>query len=196
MVDRLFPLRVLLPRRGEKLQKAEPLLAFRAHLVDGLRRRDDVAQKLEFSDLDPATVFQPEVGRIVGAEIDPAGIAESQRAGTEDAIFRIGMFACEEVLQLHRPVELEHFLAGKHTYAEYRIFGSRTLTLCNTCWIDFGSYNPSYFGLKDGRRIQVGELEFLRDIIPPPETIDKVCPECEKRLGFLEFLASAREQHA
>src|SRR4051794_5038082 len=39
----------------------------------------------------------------------------------------------------HDPEELEHLSAGRHTYAELRIFGL-TIVLCNFCWVDFSSY--------------------------------------------------------
>ena len=95
----------------------------------------------------------------------------------------------------HDPVELQHFIEGKHTYAEYRIFGPHSLVLCNFCQVDFGSYDPTYFGLPPTARIGFEYMSFVRDVIPPPHTFDKVCPQCHCRLGFLQFVSAARELH-
>src|ERR1043165_629870 len=82
----------------------------------------------------------------------------------------------------HDPDELQHFLEGKHTYAEYRIFGPLSLILCNFCQVDFGSYDPKYFGLHRTARIGFEHMSFVRDFVPEPHTFDKVCPECHRRL--------------
>ena len=95
----------------------------------------------------------------------------------------------------HDPVELQHFVEGKHTYAEYRIFGPLSLVLCNFCQADFGSYDPTYFGLPRTARIGLGHMTFVRDVTPLPHTFDKFCPECHSRLSFLQFLSAARDFH-
>jgi hypothetical protein len=46
----------------------------------------------------------------------------------------------------HLAIELEHLASGRHTYAEYRVFGE-CIVLCNFCRVDFSSYDPEYFGL-------------------------------------------------
>jgi hypothetical protein len=46
------------------------------------------------------------------------------------------------------PEEIEHVKAGKHTYAEWRIFSELSLVLCNFCYVDFGSYDPTFFGCR------------------------------------------------
>lgn len=95
----------------------------------------------------------------------------------------------------HDPVELQHFTEGKHTFAEYRIFGSLSLVLCDFCQVDFGSYDPTYFGLPATARIGFGHMSLIRDYQPPQQTFDKVCPECHRRLSFLQFVSNARELH-
>jgi|KBSMisStaDraftv2_1062788.scaffolds.fasta_scaffold50604_4 hypothetical protein len=92
--------------------------------------------------------------------------------------------------------DLDHASAGKHTYAEYRIFGDLSLVLCDFCSVDFSSYDPTYFGLQRGARIGPGERawQFVRDV-PAVIAKDKCCTHCNRRLKFLEFLLHARELH-
>ena len=92
------------------------------------------------------------------------------------------------------PREIEDVRAGKHTYAEYRIFGKLSLVLCNICQADFSSYDPTYFGLPHGRRVGLENRrwEFVRDV-QPVITKDKCCVKCGYRLPFLEFIVRARE---
>jgi hypothetical protein len=92
------------------------------------------------------------------------------------------------------PAGLEDAHAGKHTYAEYRIFGDLSLVLCDFCKFDFTSYDPTFFGLPRGTRIGLRELEwqFIRDV-PLTITKDKCCTACGYRLPFLKFVLQARE---
>ncbi|MBL8206140.1 MAG: hypothetical protein JNM09_18035 [Blastocatellia bacterium] len=96
----------------------------------------------------------------------------------------------------HREQEIEHALAGKHTYAEMRIFGDLTLVLCNFCMVDFGSYHPEYFGLPPNARIGFDKMQLVRELDQVQITKDKCCPTCGHRLPFLEFLVAARELHS
>lgn len=95
----------------------------------------------------------------------------------------------------HDPVELQHFAEGRHTYAEYRVFGPLSLVLCSFCQVDFGSYDPGYFGLPATAHIGFEHMSLIRNITPQPHTFDKICPECCRRLSFLEFVSTARERH-
>lgn len=95
----------------------------------------------------------------------------------------------------HDPQELQHFAEGRHTYAEYCIFDSLSLVLCNFCQVDFGSYDPTYFGLPASARIGFQYMSFVRHVDPPQRTFDKVCLECHRRLSFLQFVSAARELH-
>ena len=98
----------------------------------------------------------------------------------------------------HLEQELAHLVAGKHEYAEYRVFGL-SVVLCNFCKVDFGSNDPTYFGLSgmfDRDRASLENFEFVRRV--GPETAarrDKYCPDCDRRLAFLVFLLAARSRH-
>jgi hypothetical protein len=96
----------------------------------------------------------------------------------------------------HDPVEIEHARAGKHTYADYRIFGDLSLVLCNFCEADFTSYDPAFFGLPRGTHLGPGarDWQFIRDV-PVAVTKDKCCAACGHRLPFLEFVMQARALH-
>ena len=94
------------------------------------------------------------------------------------------------------PTEVEHARQGKHTYAEYRIFGDLSLVLCNFCQVDFTSYDPTFFNLPREKRIGLGEkgFQFVREV-QPVVTKGKCCPQCRLPLPFLEFVVRAREFH-
>lgn len=83
---------------------------------------------------------------------------------------------------------------GKHTYSEQRIFGDLSLVLCNFCMVDFGSMDPTYFGLPRSAQIGYEHMQFVRDV-KAETTKDKFCPTCQRRLAYLQFVAKAREQH-
>ena len=94
------------------------------------------------------------------------------------------------------PREIDEARAGKHTYAEYRIFGELSLVLCNFCQVDFSSIDPTFFGLSRGTRVGLESgWQFVRDV-QPVITNDKCCPKCGYRLPFLEFIVHARELHS
>ncbi|WP_395742026.1 hypothetical protein [Prosthecobacter sp.] len=96
----------------------------------------------------------------------------------------------------HHPEELQHLREGKHQYAEYEAFGKLPIVLCNFCWIDFLSYDPAYFGVSPRKLRAACPFPLLRVIYPPPEhTWDNVCPECQRRLAWLDFVVAARKLH-
>jgi hypothetical protein len=95
----------------------------------------------------------------------------------------------------HLPHEIEHALAGKHTYAEMRIFDDLSLVLCNFCQVDFGSFQQDFFGLPHTANIGYEKMQFLRDVTEVFIGKDKYCPQCNLRLAFLKFVAAAREIH-
>jgi hypothetical protein len=91
--------------------------------------------------------------------------------------------------------EIGEARSGHHTYSEWRIFGDLSLVLCDFCSSDFGSYNPTFFGLPHGRRIGMESgWQFVREV-DPVITRDKCCSRCGYRLAFLEFVVHARELH-
>jgi hypothetical protein len=63
------------------------------------------------------------------------------------------------------------------------------------CQVDFGSYDPTFFGLPKDARIGYGKMQFVRVVEDVHIGKDKYCPECGYRLAFLEFLEKARELH-
>lgn len=98
---------------------------------------------------------------------------------------------CEECGHLEE--ELNHYKS--HRYAEMRIFGELSLILCDFCQVDFGSYNPEFFGLPHQKSIGLHTMQFIRSIENVSIRKDKCCPECHHRLPFLRFVCQARELH-
>lgn len=92
----------------------------------------------------------------------------------------------------HLPEELEHFSQGLHTYAEVEVFEGLSLILCNFCQVDFGSYDLAYFG--ENARTSPHYLKGLVRLDGLSIAKDKFCPNCNRRLAFLEFVAKAREK--
>jgi hypothetical protein len=93
------------------------------------------------------------------------------------------------------PEEIEHALAGKHSYAEMRIFGDLTLVLCDFCQVDFGSSDPTYFGLPRDAKIGYEKMQYLKTVEEVFIGKDKYCPQCGYRLSFLKFVQQARDLH-
>jgi hypothetical protein len=94
------------------------------------------------------------------------------------------------------PQELEHFKSGKHSYAEYEVFPQLELTLCHFCDVDFGSRDPTFFGLPRSARIGYEFMRLVQPIQEPTLGKDKFCPSCNLRLSSLRFVHEARQQHA
>jgi hypothetical protein len=94
------------------------------------------------------------------------------------------------------PEELEHFRQGKHTFTEYEVFPPLKVVLCNFCDVDFGSHDPTFFGLPARTRIGFEYMRPCRPVEVKALARDKFCPHCGLRLAFLRFVQRAREQHA
>jgi hypothetical protein len=92
--------------------------------------------------------------------------------------------------------EIDHFHQGEHTYSEYEVFPGLTLVLCNICQVDFGSYDPVYFGLPKVAKLGLDKMVFKRAVDEPELSKDKYCPQCGRRLAFLKFVAAARAANA
>ena len=88
------------------------------------------------------------------------------------------------------PDEREHF--DERQYITYEIFEGLRLTLCDFCTVDFGSFKPEFFGLKNEKRLSLSDFTFVEQIEYPEITKDKYCPECSARLRFLKFVAEVR----
>ena len=92
------------------------------------------------------------------------------------------------------PKELEHFKSDKHTFQELEVFPGLNLILCNFCMVDFGSFNPEFFGLEKDARVGYEHMKFVRDINEPRLEKDKFCTNCGCRLKFLNFVSAVRER--
>lgn len=88
--------------------------------------------------------------------------------------------------------EIEHFKNGIHTYNIYAVYEELELQLCNFCDVDFGSYQSDYLGFDDNRRIGYENFKFISAVKNPSLEHDKYCPECQRRLKFLNFLSALR----
>lgn len=95
----------------------------------------------------------------------------------------------------HLPEEIEHTRTGQHTYAEMRVFGELSAVLCDFCQVDFGSFDPTFFGLPRGVRIGYQKMQFIRAIENIAIVKDKYCPQCGYRLAFLQFVDEARQRN-
>lgn len=91
-------------------------------------------------------------------------------------------------------IEIEHFNNGIHTYKIFNIYKGLKLQLCNFCAIDFGSYKSEYFGFKNKERLSFENFDFISEVKSANLTKDKYCPNCKKRLKFLEFVKKLREK--
>lgn len=91
------------------------------------------------------------------------------------------------------PQELDHLRQGIHAYSVYTVFAGMELTLCDFCHVDFGSYNPDFFGLPKGQRIDLTKMSLVRSVDQPSLHLGKVCTQCGLRLSFARFVARVRE---
>jgi hypothetical protein len=92
------------------------------------------------------------------------------------------------------PEELDHFRNEKHTYAIYEIYNGIRLQLCDFCILDFASYKPEYFGLKDGKHIS-DHFNFVKEVGDPHLEKDKFCTQCNSRLNFLQLVSTIRQMN-
>ena len=86
------------------------------------------------------------------------------------------------------PKEIEHLKDRIHTYNAYDIYEGLRLTLCDFCLADFVYYESKYFGLNEGQRLNLQDFKFVRQVDNPQVIKDKFCPECSRRLKFLNFV--------
>jgi hypothetical protein len=91
------------------------------------------------------------------------------------------------------PDSVENFGPKKKKYTTYDILGIEQLTLCNFCYVDFGPYLPEFFGT-NSKRIGLRNFEFVQEYQNLQITKDKVCPTCNRRLKFLNFIIKVREK--
>ena len=86
--------------------------------------------------------------------------------------------------------ELNHY--QEHKYHEYVLYHGLRLVLCDFCDVDFGSYDPTYFGFEKGKRIGYQDFEMVREITSVKMVKGKYCPECNHNLPFLKFVNKCR----
>ncbi len=91
--------------------------------------------------------------------------------------------------------EIAEYHEGKHKYHEYEVFPGVNAILCNFCDVDFGSIDPTFFGLPRKAKIGYEKMKLVREIENQGITKDKYCLECNHRLSYLRFVASARIQN-
>ncbi len=96
----------------------------------------------------------------------------------------------------HLPEEVEHFRSGRHEYRLVSAFGER-MVLCDFCVVDFGSYEPGFFGLPPSTRIGLGtqHLVVMEPVLAPQLSKDAHCEGCSRRLKFLTWLEAVRRRH-
>lgn len=93
----------------------------------------------------------------------------------------------------HDSAELIHLADGKHTYSEFEVFGSR-IVLCDHCMVDFSSNDRQQLGLPQGKVIGLGTPEFreVRSVENPVVSKDKVCPTCNRRRAYLNWVTKVK----
>ncbi len=99
-------------------------------------------------------------------------------------------------VELLRQDIAERYAHDSVEYCTYRVFDTFELTLCDSCAIGIGSYRPEYFGLAGNRRLGFEELDLLKRITAPSLGKDKYCPECKKRVAFIDVVLKVRECNA
>lgn len=89
--------------------------------------------------------------------------------------------------------ELDHYL--DHNYNEYELFFGLRLVLCDFCDVDFGSYDPTFFGFKNRKSLGFEHFHFIREVTDKTMHYDKYCPKCVYRLPFLKFVMESRKMN-
>lgn len=91
--------------------------------------------------------------------------------------------------------EMQQVDEQKDVYTIYEVYKGLNLTLCSFCAIDFGSYRPEYFGFENEQRLSITDFNFVKQIENPTIVKDKFCPECNRRLKFLNFVVAIRQSN-
>lgn len=89
--------------------------------------------------------------------------------------------------------ELDHY--KEHDYKEYELYFGQRVILCDFCDVDFGSYDPEYFGFPKGTRLGLQDFQFIREISDKELRKEKCCPECGHSLPFLNFVDKCRREN-
>jgi len=89
--------------------------------------------------------------------------------------------------------EMDHY--EEHMYKKYELYFGMRLVLCDFCDVDFGSYDPTFFGFPANKRVGWEDFKFIKDIHDKSLARDKYCPHCKLRLPFLQFVTKCRVQN-
>lgn len=87
-------------------------------------------------------------------------------------------------------LELEHY--KEHKYHEYILYHDLRLVLCDYCDVDFGSFDPTYFGFTKNTQIGYQDFQLIREVIDIRLVQGKFCEQCGFRLPFLNFIRDCR----
>lgn len=91
------------------------------------------------------------------------------------------------------PGSVERFNSGEHTYHAVKVFRDQELILCDSCMLNFGSFDPEFFGQPKGTLIGFEHMEVVREIQSPSGRPDMFCTSCGYRLRFLRFVKDLRK---
>lgn len=91
------------------------------------------------------------------------------------------------------PGSVERFNSGEHTYHAVKLFGDQELILCDSCMLNFGSFDPEFFGQSKTTPIGFEHMQILRQIQNPSSRPDMFCSSCGFRLRFLNFIKDSRK---
>lgn len=94
------------------------------------------------------------------------------------------------------PVSLERFRADRHIYHSVKVFGDQELILCDSCMLNFGAFDPDFFGQPKDSALGFEHMEIGKQILQPSSRADMYCPACKYRLRFLKFVKESRKRAA
>ena len=89
--------------------------------------------------------------------------------------------------------ELDHY--KEHDYKEYELYFGQKLVLCDFCDVDFGSYDPAFFGFPTTTQIGYQDFNYIKDISDKNLRKGKYCPKCSHSLKFLKFVDICRQKN-
>ncbi len=103
--------------------------------------------------------------------------------------------ALEDQVELLKQDIAENYTHDSVEFNVYRLFEKYEVTLCGFCAVDFGSYDPTYFGFPRNKNIGYEKMQFISAVREPKVGKDKYCPACKERLSFTKFLFRVRNEN-
>ncbi|NHF60361.1 hypothetical protein FK220_013485 [Flavobacteriaceae bacterium TP-CH-4] len=82
--------------------------------------------------------------------------------------------------------ELDHF--EEHRVHECVVYHGLKLVLGDFYDVDFGSYDPTYFGFEKRKRMGYEDFEWVREVTDTRRREGKYCPECHYKMPLLTFV--------